>query len=176
MKRTLRIKRIYPHPVNRVWRALTDSEAIAAWLMPNDFEPRVGHAFTLTAEPGPGFDGIVHCEVRSIDAPRKMVWSWRGGPVDTTVTFALEPHGEGTQLCVTQEGFEGLGAVLVSYILGAGSRRIYGKYLPRVLESMAREEGVPPAPEECDEGGFWRVLARIFAPILRRAERKENGA
>jgi Activator of Hsp90 ATPase homolog 1-like protein len=42
---------VYTHPPGRVWRALTDSAALADWLMPNDFLPRVGHRFTFTLEP-----------------------------------------------------------------------------------------------------------------------------
>jgi uncharacterized protein YndB with AHSA1/START domain len=29
----------YPHPIARVWFALTDADALARWLMPNDFRP-----------------------------------------------------------------------------------------------------------------------------------------
>ncbi len=38
-----------PHPAAKVWRALTDPELLAAWLMVNDMRPLVGHGFT---EPG----------------------------------------------------------------------------------------------------------------------------
>jgi hypothetical protein len=41
---------IYPYPVERVWRALTDSRALAKWLLPNDFEPRLGHKFSFVRE------------------------------------------------------------------------------------------------------------------------------
>jgi Activator of Hsp90 ATPase homolog 1-like protein len=37
----------YRHPIDRVWAALTSSEALAAWLMPNDFQPVPGHRFTF---------------------------------------------------------------------------------------------------------------------------------
>lgn len=43
----------YPHTPERVWRALTDPKALAAWLMPNDFAPVVGHRFTFRAPPQP---------------------------------------------------------------------------------------------------------------------------
>src|SRR5580692_3749913 len=42
---------VYRHPIERVWAALTSSEALAAWLMPNDFVPEVGHRFTLRTRP-----------------------------------------------------------------------------------------------------------------------------
>jgi uncharacterized protein YndB with AHSA1/START domain len=45
-----------------VWRALTDSDLLARWLMPNDFRPVPGHRFSFrtTPRPGQGFDGVVH--------------------------------------------------------------------------------------------------------------------
>ena len=32
-----------PHPPSKVWRALTEPDLIATWLMENDFQPVVGH-------------------------------------------------------------------------------------------------------------------------------------
>lgn len=123
MKADIDLTVSYPHPPERVWEALTSSEAIAAWLMPNDFKPVVGHRFTLLTRPRPvfGFDGIVRCEVTELDPPRRMVWSWAGGSIDTTVTFTLEPTaGSGTRLRMRQEGFHGLGAQLTRRILASG--------------------------------------------------------
>jgi uncharacterized protein YndB with AHSA1/START domain len=75
----LRLEATYPHPQERVWQAITDSRALAAWLMPNDFEPVVGHRFTFRTEPAPGFDGIVHCEVLRVEPPRLLSFTWKGG-------------------------------------------------------------------------------------------------
>jgi uncharacterized protein YndB with AHSA1/START domain len=36
-----------PHPPEKVWRALTESELLAAWLMANDMQPLIGHSFTF---------------------------------------------------------------------------------------------------------------------------------
>lgn len=69
----------YPHPPARVCMALTDRDALARWLMPNDFEPRVGCEFTMRTKPAPGFDGVVRCEVLELEEPRVMSWRWRGG-------------------------------------------------------------------------------------------------
>jgi uncharacterized protein YndB with AHSA1/START domain len=111
----------YPHTVDRVWEALTSSEALAAWLMPNDFKPVVGHRFTFRTKPRPGFDGIVRCEVLELDPPRRMVWAWAGGNIDTTVTFTLEETADaGTRLRMHQVGFHGLGAQLTRRILASG--------------------------------------------------------
>jgi uncharacterized protein YndB with AHSA1/START domain len=139
--------------------------------MDNDFEPTVGHRFTLRTDPGPGFDGIVHCEVLALDPPREMVWQWTGGPLDTQVRFSLEPDGEGARLTVHQTGFAGFKQNLVRLILQAGSKKIYGKLLPAVLDRMDEEGALLPAEAmetNCEKGGLWAWLARIFSPILGR--------
>ncbi len=61
----IEVDQFVPRPAEQVWRALTDPDLLARWLMPNDFKPVVGHLFTFRTEPVPqhGFDGIVHCQV-----------------------------------------------------------------------------------------------------------------
>ena len=70
----------YPHPPERVWRALTEPSDLAAWLMPNDFAPVVGHKFQFRAKPQLGWRGIVDCEVLEVDRPRKLAYTWQGDP------------------------------------------------------------------------------------------------
>ena len=129
---------VYPHPASRVWAALTSSDALAAWLMPNDFEPVAGHSFTFRTKPAPGFDGIVHCMVLEIEPPLRMVWSWAGGNIDTTVTFTLEATAEGhTRLRMHQVGFHGLGAQLTRRILAGGWPRMLDQRLAAYLDRIA---------------------------------------
>jgi uncharacterized protein YndB with AHSA1/START domain len=153
---------VYPHPPERVWAALTSSEALAAWLMPNDFVPTVGHAFTFTTKPAPGFDGIVRCQVLELDPPTRMVWSWAGGRIDTTVTFTLQPAGAGqTRLRMHQVGFHGLAAQLTRRILAGGYPRILGQRLPVYLDQQAGSR-TGPIVVTCAEG--WRA----YLGIVRR--------
>ena len=97
---SIEVDEFLPQPPGRVWQALTDSALLARWLMPNDFKPVVGHAFTFRTEPVPqhGFDGLVHCEVLDLEPPRLMRFSWRGGNLDTVVSWSLVPEGSGTGL------------------------------------------------------------------------------
>lgn len=149
LSRSIRREVVYPHPPERVWRALTDSEALAQWLMPNDFQPLVGHRFQFRTDPAPGFDGIVDCEVLEVREPSRLRYTWVGGPVDTVVTFQLEPTPTGhTRLHFEQSGFQGLRSVLVSLILGAGFRKIYKRLLPKVLEAIASGRFSGEAPVE----------------------------
>jgi uncharacterized protein YndB with AHSA1/START domain len=159
MKADIDVTVSYPHPVGRVWEALTSSEALAAWLMPNDFKPVAGHKFTFRTRPAPGFDGIVRCEVLELDPPRRMVWSWAGSKIDTTVTFTLEETDAGTRLRMRQVGFHGLSAQLTRRILAGGYPRILGQRLPAYLDQTAGE-GARSAPVDCAEG--WRSYLGIF--------------
>ena len=130
---------VYPHPPERVWRALTDSDAIAAWLMRNDFAPVVGHRFQFHTEPRPGFDGTVHCEVLEVDPRRRLVYSWTGGPLRTRVTWTLTPEGpNATRLRLEHAGFKGVQGYFVRSMLARGWKsKIMALGIPRVLGRLA---------------------------------------
>lgn len=164
----IREERVYPHPRERVWRALTDRELLGRWLMPNDFEPQVGHRFTFRTEPGPGFDGIVHCEVLELVEPERLVISWKGGPLDTVVTFRLEEHPQGTRFTLEHAGFRGAKAWLVGRILKLGNRTIYGKRLPAVLDALAAGDEPPLADDAACMEKEQGVLVRILGLFERK--------
>src|SRR5438046_989605 len=119
MTNTIQREILIPQPWEQVWRALTDSAALAEWMFPNDFEPRVGHQFTFQVPPNPkaGFDGlVVRCEVLECEPPHengggenaggRLAFSWSaGGLADTRVSFRLEPDGEGTRVLFEHSGF-----------------------------------------------------------------------
>ncbi len=168
MKRAIRKTMEYPHPPSRVWAALTDAEALAAWLMPNDFAPRVGHRFSLRADPAPGFDGVVRCQVLELDPPTRMVWSWAGGNIDTVVRFELAAAGDGTRLTVEQTGFDGLGPVLTSLILQAGMAKLYGARLPAVLDRLRRNAPLAPPPSRPDRRSLGQGLEHLIARLAAR--------
>jgi uncharacterized protein YndB with AHSA1/START domain len=139
----LRFEEDYPYPPARVWRALTTSEAIADWLMPNDFQPRIGHRFQMRTKPAPGFDGIVRCEVTVLDPPRQLAFTWAGGGMNTLVTFTLEPIDTGTRLTLVHSGFSGLRGWMVSRILGSGWRKkILPAYLPAAIARFQEDRYV----------------------------------
>ena len=91
----------FPHPVERVWAALTDRAALAQWLMPNDFEARVGHCFHFEAGPP---RGDIDAEVLVLDAPTRLELRWMLDGVATTVTFTLAADGDGTLLHLEHAG------------------------------------------------------------------------
>jgi uncharacterized protein YndB with AHSA1/START domain len=102
----IEVDQYLPHLPARVWRALTDPDRLARWLMPNDFAPVVGHRFTFNTDPGPGFDGIVHCEVLAMEHERLLQLAWRSAALDTTVMWLLQAEGRGTRLFLRHDGFD----------------------------------------------------------------------
>ncbi|GGT58508.1 SRPBCC family protein [Actinomadura citrea] len=105
---SIEVDEFLPHPPAKVWRALTEPDLLARWLMPNDFKAVVGHRFTFTAGPIPaiGFDGSIACRVLDVEDGSLLRISWRGGGLDTTVTWRLAPEGHGTRLFVEHAGFD----------------------------------------------------------------------
>ncbi len=135
MKRDIRIEVTYPYSPARVWRALTDSAELAQWLMPNDFQPRLGHKFQFRTKPQPGWRGVVDCEVTELDEARRLTYTWTGEPDKrgTKVTWTLEPVEGGTKLRLEHTGFEGLGGLLLTFIMGPGWGKMLHKGIPAVL-------------------------------------------
>jgi uncharacterized protein YndB with AHSA1/START domain len=149
MSRDLTFEVTYKYSPEKVWRALTDPQAITQWLMKNDFAPRVGHKFQFRVEPKPrGWTGIVDCQVLECDPPRRLAYSWRGSGIDTVVKWTLEPIAEGTKVRLEHNGFIGIRGWMVSRMLGKGwSSKILTKNIPALLEHWSGEGAVPDVPE-----------------------------
>ncbi len=112
MTRTIKHSFFYAHAPEVVWEYLTKPELIAQWLMENDFEPSIGHAFTFKTRPLPDFDfdGIVYCKVLEIVPLKKLSYSWKGGPgngktnLDSVVSWTLVAKDNGTELLLEHSG------------------------------------------------------------------------
>ncbi len=130
MTRKIRFEAIYPYSPAQVWVVLTDPVALGDWLMPNDFVAVVGHRFQFRTKRAPGFDGIVDCAVVELAPPRRLVFTWAGGGIDTVVTFDLAAEGASTRLVMEQTGFTGARGLMVSTILKGGWRRMVEQRLP----------------------------------------------
>jgi uncharacterized protein YndB with AHSA1/START domain len=161
MKRHVKIERRYTHPPEAVWRWFATSDAMAEWLMPNTFVPRLGYRFELRTKPAPGFDGIVRCEVLEIDPPNRLAFTWVGGGLNTIVRFELQPAAGGTILRLSHDGFSGPKGVLLSYMLGNGWKGMLAGKLPSLLD---RANGEESSGAGCGEKTlFWRLFDRVFS-------------
>jgi len=106
---TLKIQRLLPGPIERVWAYLTESDLRRQWLAAGQMEMKVGAPFEfvwrndeLTNRPGqrpPGFsdEHRMQSRITELDPPRKLAITWgsTGG-----VSFELEPKGNEVLLTV----------------------------------------------------------------------------
>ncbi len=106
-------------PRDKVWRALTEKELLAAWLLPNDIRAEVGAKFQLE----PACSGCeacagckaTECEVLEAEPGRTLRWRQREPAdavsphrfVESVVSFELtDLPGGGTHLRVVHDGFK----------------------------------------------------------------------
>ena len=139
MKGAVILEQVYPHPPERVWRAIADSKELAEWLMPNDFQPKVGHQFQFNAGPQWGWRGYVDCEVLEVDEPRRLSYTWQGDAKHppTVVTWILTPVPGGTLLRLEHTGFRGIRGWIDQWILGSGWKGKLRKGVAAVLARLA---------------------------------------
>ncbi|HEX7727450.1 MAG TPA: SRPBCC domain-containing protein [Terracidiphilus sp.] len=103
--RTLVIEKFLAHPPEKVWRALTESQLLAQWLMNNDFRPSVGDKFQFRSQPVPNWSGIIDCEVLIVEPLRRLSYTWGTLGIDTAVLWILTPAEGGTLLRMEHSGF-----------------------------------------------------------------------
>jgi uncharacterized protein YndB with AHSA1/START domain len=91
---TLTFTRRIPHPPEKVWRAVTEPEQLAAWFpMPMVGERRAGAPLRFVTSPGEGFDG----QMVRYDPPTLMELMWG----TDRLRIELRADGEGTLLTLT---------------------------------------------------------------------------
>ena len=88
---------IFNAPLQKVWDAVATADGIAAWFMPNDFQPVAGHAFTIHSPYGDS-----PCVLQEIDPPNRLVFKWGK---DWVITFALKDLGEITEFTLIHSGW-----------------------------------------------------------------------
>jgi uncharacterized protein YndB with AHSA1/START domain len=106
---TLKIERLLPGPIERIWAYLTDSELRRKWLAAGAMEMKVGSPVELTWRndelndpPSARPDGFpeqhsMQSRITELDPMRKLSIAWNNSG---DVTFELEPKGKGVLLTV----------------------------------------------------------------------------
>ena len=152
---TLKIQRLLPGPIERIWAYLTDSELRRKWMAAGDMEMKAGAPFELvwrndelTDPPGErpaGFGGEhrMQSRITEFDPPRKLSITWSS---TGDVTFELEPKGKGVLLTVIHRRFPDR-ATLLKHMAG------WHMHLDVLV---ARASGEEPAPFWDGWSGFMK--------------------
>jgi uncharacterized protein YndB with AHSA1/START domain len=157
---TLKIQRILPGPIERVWAYLTESDLRRQWLAAGEMEMKVGAPFELvwrnielTDAPSKRPDGFgeehrLQSRITELDPPRKLAIAWgsTGG-----VSFELGPAGDRVLLTVIHSRVTDRSTLLN---VSAG----WHAHLDVLLSRLTGEE---PAP-------FWDSWSRLKKEYERR--------
>jgi uncharacterized protein YndB with AHSA1/START domain len=157
---TLKIQRLLPGPIERVWAYLTESELRRKWLAAGQMEMKVGALFELVwrndeltnppgkRPPGRGDEYRMESRIIEFDRPRKLVIAW-GASGD--VSFELQEKGKEVLLTLIHRRLPDHGTLLG---VGAG----WHMHLDVLV---ARATGQEPEP-------FWDGWSRLHKEYDRR--------
>jgi uncharacterized protein YndB with AHSA1/START domain len=121
---TVRIERLLPGPLQRVWTYLTDSQKRGTWLAGGEMDLRLGGRVELRfkhAELSPHVEPTperyksmeaghtMRGRITRIDPPRLLSYTWGDEPGDSEVTFELSEQGADVRLVVTHRRLSGNG-------------------------------------------------------------------
>ncbi len=162
---TVRIERLLPGPVERIWSYLTESDKRRLWLSAGDMQLSPGSAVEFVfrnseltendVPPPPKYAGMagpatLNVTVVACDPNRRLVLLWGAGADASEVTFDLAPKGDKVLLTVTHRRIPDRGEMLS---ISAG----WHTHLDILA---ARLEGREPA-------GFWATHTRLEAEYQR---------
>ena len=158
---TVRVERDYPHPVDKVWQAVTTPEHLSTWFpSPVELDLRAGGEMRFTAFDGtPSAAGVVEL----VEAPRLLRFTWGAD----RLTFELSVRDDGGTRFVLVHSFDdrfgaasfatgweqclaGLRSALAGEPLSTPDRGIARH------EELVREFGLDQ-PEVTEDGGRWTV-------------------
>jgi uncharacterized protein YndB with AHSA1/START domain len=157
---TLKIQRLLPGPIERIWAYLTESDQRRKWLAAGKMEMKVGAPFEfvwrnheLTDPPGErpagfGEEHRMQSRITELDPPRKLSFAWEGSG---DVSIELEAKGKDVLLTLVHRRLPSR-----SMMLGVSA----GWHM-HLDVLVARARGGEPAP-------FWDGFARLRKEYDRR--------
>jgi uncharacterized protein YndB with AHSA1/START domain len=102
------IERTYNAPIARVWKAISDKQALAEWYFNlSDFKAEPGFEFTFPGQ-DKGKTFIHHCRVLEVIPEKKLSYTWAYAEYEgnSVVTFELFEEGDKTRIRLTHTGLE----------------------------------------------------------------------
>ena len=138
----IKLDALYPYPIEAVWDALIDPQALSEWIMPVEgFKPVRGQKFVFRDKPVMNWAGAFYCEILDAQPPHTLVWSQREVEDSSdfqTVTWTLRAEGGGTRVRLRHEGLTGLHGAVMKVVMSSGWKTMLTKRLPPVLAARAK--------------------------------------
>jgi uncharacterized protein YndB with AHSA1/START domain len=114
---TVKLERLLPGPVERVWSYITESDKRATWLAAGEFDLRVGGRVRLEFDndrlsgnsekrqgKGQGrFEGVI----TRLEPMRLLAHTWKFESGDTEVVYELKPRGKDVLLVIVHRRLDG---------------------------------------------------------------------
>lgn len=163
---TVRIERLLPGPIERVWDYLVDADKRRTWLAGGELEPREGGRVDLVFDnsaltghddaPPPKYAAHACAShhggrVLACEPPHLLTLTWGTGDDPSEVRFELRDTGDGVQLVVTHRNLPDNDEML----------SVSGGWHAHLDVLVARIEGRAPA-------SFWPAHTRLEAEYARR--------
>ncbi|MCK8479301.1 SRPBCC family protein [Psychroserpens algicola] len=98
-------EKVFNHPIDKVWDAISKAEEISTWFIQADFKAQKGYQYTFTSEPNEKGCTTISGTVKEAH-PYVLVYTWivADTNVETTVTWKLESVADGTKLHLEHSG------------------------------------------------------------------------
>jgi uncharacterized protein YndB with AHSA1/START domain len=157
---TLKIQRLLPGPIERIWAYVTDGELRRQWLAAGDMEMKVGAPFELiwrndelSARPSQRPAGFpeehrMQSRITELDPPHKLAIAWQGSG---DVTFELKQLGSEVLLTIIHRRLPDRDMLL----------KVAGGWHMHLDTLVDRATGKEPAP-------FWEGWSRLQKEYDRR--------
>jgi uncharacterized protein YndB with AHSA1/START domain len=168
---TVRIERLLPGPVERVWAYLTESEKRAQWLASGEMDLRIGGKVelfwlhkTLSKEPGdppPKFAAMKDCghsmtgRMLECNPPHVLAFTWGSEAESSQARFELEERGDEVLLTITHSRLPNREQVL----------NVSGGWHAHLGILIDRLHGREP-------GNFWKAWERVRGAYEERYAEK----
>ena len=154
---TVKLQRLLPGPVERVWSYITESDKRAKWLAAGDFDLRVGGRVRLEFDNArlpndPGLSaedmkrgkGTFEGVITRLEPMRVLAHTWAWDGADTEVSYELTPRGKDVLLVIVHRHLQD--RALQAGVMGGWD--VHSGILEDILK------GVAPRP-------FWTTHDRV---------------
>ena len=105
MNTTITKEKVFHHPIDQIWNAITKAEEISAWFLNADFKAEVGYNYTFKSS-GEDCSPIIGEVLEANPYTLSYTWIVKGTPAKTTVTWKLEDLGHSTKLYLEHSGID----------------------------------------------------------------------